>query len=1124
MPLIFRIVKGEPLTFLEGDNNLRYLETLAVSASNSFSNWTGSSSSQFAGTASLSLTASYALNAGTTVDTGSLVSTESFNAFTSSYNTGSFTGSFIGDLIGTASYINLSAGPGIIINGLEITSSVRTVNGIFPTNGNIPVALSSTITGTSASLASSGSGNITGSIPDGLVWIISNDPTPSNNGDVYIYSSGSVGAWYPVAPLDQAASDARYIKLDGANTPMTGDLNMGGNNINNVGTMNGTASYATSASFAISASWAPPTIVDTGSLLTTSSFNAFTSSYNTGSFSGSFTGQLIGTASWATNAITASFALATATAPASDRIVTSNITASVSTATGSIFAVASGSSTLLNVSSSGTLVLSSSVPPSRNITIDPTNQSISSFSLLLECPSTFRLRTTAANSIILNTNNNDRWYIEPTGQLTTAVDNIHDIGLSGSRRPRNIYAAGTGSVFGALDITFGSTNALRTFPSTGNVFIGSTPTDGGFKLEVAGTTRLGGSTSLSIPDWTLADSSGIFRMRLNTTSTRLFGTNGNSIIGLWSNPTSTQPGITFDNIIANNTTNITATRFTTNYTGNLGSSTQNLLEVVATGSVSSTALLRHLYINPNTSGFLSERSIETVKGDVMLGTSGIGSVYIGTSTTSSFKLDVSGSGRFTDGLTVTGSFTVVTGSSREFQVRNTGVDIGSVVTDVHTVTGSLNVSGSITASLFGTASFALATATPPASDRIVTSDITASVSTATGSIFSVASGSSTLFRVSSSGDLLVGTGSATANIRGFQIELNSTNGVVRLIASTANSVHFGTNNIVRWSVDGATNNFIAAADNLYDIGARTTTRPRNIYAAGTGSVFAALDITSGSVNALRTFPSTGNTFLGSTPVDGGFKLDVNGTARIQTGITLNRNGSAFILYQFNDTQYAQLRGNGSNQISVTDGGGDFVWWAFSSNATGSGEGNSNKKGRWSVRGANNPQVPAIYAENLNTFVQDANNEVIRLQSQVTSAQMIDGYGGNITLYNSDIDNVDNHVATIGWRRMGGSDNSGGITFATANAGTITEAARITHLGNVLIGAVTESGDRLFVSGSGRFTGGLTVTGSATITDVLTLPFQDPLPSGKPTGSIALSGSGATYAGMFVYDGTNWVTA
>ena len=54
---------------------------------------------------SYALTASFALNAGgTTINTGSFVTTSSFNAFTSSYNTGSFTGSFTGSLFGTASF------------------------------------------------------------------------------------------------------------------------------------------------------------------------------------------------------------------------------------------------------------------------------------------------------------------------------------------------------------------------------------------------------------------------------------------------------------------------------------------------------------------------------------------------------------------------------------------------------------------------------------------------------------------------------------------------------------------------------------------------------------------------------------------------------------------------------------------------------------------------------------------------------------------------------------------------------------------------------------------------------------------------------------------------------------
>jgi hypothetical protein len=72
------------------------------------------------------------------------------------------------------------------------------------------------------------------------------------------------------------------------------------------GSLFGTSSWAVNA---LTASYAlnggSGGTVDTSSLVTTASFNQFTSSDNTGSFSGSF----IGTASWATNSITASYAL-----------------------------------------------------------------------------------------------------------------------------------------------------------------------------------------------------------------------------------------------------------------------------------------------------------------------------------------------------------------------------------------------------------------------------------------------------------------------------------------------------------------------------------------------------------------------------------------------------------------------------------------------------------------------------------------------------------------------------------------------------------------------------------------------------------------------------------------------
>jgi hypothetical protein len=86
------------------------------------------------------------------------------------------------------------------------------------------------------------------------------------------------------------------------------------------GSFNGTASWAQSASQAITASYYKETdpifTAVSGTFVLTSSFNSFTSSintftasYNTGSFTGSFSGSFYGTASWATNAQTASYVL-----------------------------------------------------------------------------------------------------------------------------------------------------------------------------------------------------------------------------------------------------------------------------------------------------------------------------------------------------------------------------------------------------------------------------------------------------------------------------------------------------------------------------------------------------------------------------------------------------------------------------------------------------------------------------------------------------------------------------------------------------------------------------------------------------------------------------------------------
>ena len=87
------------------------------------------------------------------------------------------------------------------------------------------------------------------------------------------------------------------------------------------------------------------------SYTTTSSFNNFTASYNTGSFTGTFSGSFSGSGANL-------FGI-----PASgivglnlNRIATGSVSASVDTATGSIFTVNSGSAPLMRLNTSGSLI------------------------------------------------------------------------------------------------------------------------------------------------------------------------------------------------------------------------------------------------------------------------------------------------------------------------------------------------------------------------------------------------------------------------------------------------------------------------------------------------------------------------------------------------------------------------------------------------------------------------------------------------------------------------------------------------------------------------------------------------------------------------------------------------
>jgi hypothetical protein len=163
-------------------------------------------------------------------------------------------------------------------------------------------------------------------------------------------------------------------------------------------------------------------------------------------------------------------------------------------------------------------------------------------------------------------------------------------------------------------------------------------------------------------------------------------------------------------------------------------------------------------------------------------------------------------------------------------------------------------------------------------------------------------------------------------------------------------------------------------------------------------------------------------------------------------------------------------------------------------------------GGTTVSGSSSGQIMSVRTD-------QASADLSTLTLQAGNATYLNRAGGNLIL------------------STGGSAGSGDgvngyiafkVTNVTASAGvtnSTSEVARFSLGKNLLIGTTTDPGYKLNVSGSGNFTNNLTVTGSATISNILTLSPQDPLPTGVPTGSFAVSSSAPPKP--YFYDGTTW---
>jgi hypothetical protein len=99
--------------------------------------------------------------------------------------------------------------------------------------------------------------------------------------------------------------------------------------------------------------------------------------------------------------------------------------------------------------------------------------------------------------------------------------------------------------------------------------------------------------------------------------------------------------------------------------------------------------MRYTGLNPNGINQVASGSVAISVENTRVATFGTNTLQVTGSTL------VSGSFTNIGAAVITGSLTVVTGSSVELQVTNLGVKIGNALVDAHTITGSLGVSGSI---------------------------------------------------------------------------------------------------------------------------------------------------------------------------------------------------------------------------------------------------------------------------------------------------------------------------------------------------------------------------------------------------------------------------------------------
>ena len=446
----------------------------------------------------------------------------------------------------------------------------------------------------------------------------------------------------------------------------------------------------------------------------TSSFNSFTSSYNTGSFTGSFTGSLLGTASYAANGgVTQLLAGPNITLSPTNGLGQVTITSTGggggtgNTATGSYGSFYDTTTQTNPVGNVPRSMSFNTTAITNGVSISGSTNPFNTY-IKTENPGVYNLQFSAqldktdsgTDEIVIWLRKNGIDLIDTATSVSlignnaknvaawnffvnSAANDYYQLIWYSPDTDLRLFAESAGGGHPGIPSVIATVDRVDQFLSNTGSFSGS------FTGSLLGTSSWANNAVTS--SYILNAISSSFASTASLAPNYVLNSATSSFVQ------NSQTG-SFTLTSSFNSFTASINSFTSSYnTGSFtGSFTGSLLGIAATASYIITAQTASYVLNAVSSSFASTASLAP-NYLLIANTSSMLSPYVLNSQTSSFTVLATGS--ITASVTPT-QFQVTSGSSTELTVTGTGVTIGDALTDAHRVTGSLSITGSVTATYF----------------------------------------------------------------------------------------------------------------------------------------------------------------------------------------------------------------------------------------------------------------------------------------------------------------------------------------------------------------------------------------------------------------------------------------